>query len=1154
MKWILSIFLISLFFFTLFFGCGQTTLAASNNFVSIVNPIRGRDFFEGKQIVEPVIGQMEVLKRNSAAATWLVRFDALSIPEVINVLKTAPSNHEVGLFLEVTDSWTNQSGVKYHKTQSWHFPGSIFLTGYSQDDRNKLIDKAFESFRNTFGYYPKSVGAWWIDGYSLEYMQKKYGITNAMIVADQYSTDNYQIWGQYFSTPYYPDKDRVINPAQSEENKIPVVITQWAPRDPVNGYGKGVEESTYSVQANDYIDFHNLGINYFSKLVDLYTNQKFNQFGQLIVGLENSYDWDKYKGEYEKEVKLLVDKQKQGRLSIVTLSGFANFYKTNFPKLSPEHLIIAEDPLGTDKKAIWFMNPYYRAAFYINDDGNSFKDIRQYIEGDEELCLKEACESLNFATSATRVLDYVTFGHRWVIDEGKIKGLKVERSGEKYVVIYTNEANNKRTIEFLPRDISIDGKISSIDVAILNSTFNKPEEKKSGNQLIAIIDGSIFAGLLFGFIKFLLFITTAIKIPGYVITKKIVSEKLPQVTLWFISFGIGIVSLTLISYLSGLLGLDWFVYIYALTFLVLFWFCKDWVDFKISRLTRFELFVILLIFSGVIFQLLPVYKSGINYSFGVGFWGPNAHDGVWHLSLMNKLENFPPQNPILSGETLRNYHYFYDLLVNVTSKFSFTTTSDLLFRFYPVLISVLLGFGAFILSKRLFNSKLAVLLGIYLVYFSGSFGWIVEYIREKHFGGESAFWANQPISFNLNPPFAVSLILVILVFVLLDIFVKNKNWILAVVILLITGSLLQFKAYGAILVLGTLFIVGLIRLFAKRDFNILFISIAGGFVALGLLLPNYQSFNLFQTAGVFEFYPFWLVNSMLDFQDRVGWVRLAMARDAGYQSGNWFKFIAAEVIALIIFIGGNLGVRIFGIFGLFNVYKKDFLHLGLAIFSFLAILIPLLFVQRGTAWNTVQFMYYLLFFSALFTGGTLAWIYNKLPKALGSVILAILLIVAPINAVVTAKGYLYPSPHTYISQKELDVLDFLKNQEEGVVLTYPYDKGLKNKIAQPLPLLAYETTSYVSAYSNKSTFIEDEIQQDILQTEYKRRLIATKDFIQATNSLNDQSNGEKIIRFLKDNKIKYIYLPKVYNFYLPENKFGITKIFENEEVVLYLFN
>src|SRR3989344_9044590 len=402
-------FSIILFLFIIIIAT-PVSFAKESSFVTIVNPISGEDFWElnNQGIETAVLGQLEILKQFNLPATWLIRFDALNNQKILDIL-TNLSNHEKGLFLEITPSWAKIANIQYRKSDSWHFAGSAFLTGYERSEREKLIDTAFEKFKLIFSYYPKSVGAWWIDAYSLDYMQKKYGIVAALVVSDQYSTDNYQIWGQYFSTPYFPSKNNALHPAQNLENKLDVVMTQWAPRDPVNSYGNGVAESTFSVQANDYIDYHKLDTKYFSSLIDIYTKQQFNSFAHVVVGLENSYEWSKYADEYGKQLKILAEKAKNDQFSVIPLKDFVLWYKLNFPKLSPAQLIIADDPLGSFKKTVWFMNPYYRVGWFYNLDGSVFRDIRQYIDGEEELCFKARCDSVNFAASATRVLDEVSF-------------------------------------------------------------------------------------------------------------------------------------------------------------------------------------------------------------------------------------------------------------------------------------------------------------------------------------------------------------------------------------------------------------------------------------------------------------------------------------------------------------------------------------------------------------------------------------------------------------------------------------------------------------------------------------------------------------------------------------------------------------------------
>ncbi len=1137
---------ILLFLFFLFF----VPPVFAQNFVSVVNPVRGNDFWDlkGQSLDTAVKGELEILKKYNIPATWLLRYDALLDKGVSEKLKSIVD--EKGLFLEVTPTWSQDAFVLYHKGESWHSAGSAFLTGYGREEREKLIDKSFEKFKEVFGFYPKSVGAWWIDAYSLSYMQKKYSIISALIVADQYSTDNYQIWGQYFSTSYYPSKNNALHPAQTLENKLPVVITQWASRDPVNSYGNGVGESTYSLQANDYQDFHNLDIGYFTKLIDIYSKQPLNKFSHIVVGLENSYSWQKYFSEYENQIKVIAQKQNSNQISTVTLESFANWYKLNFPNLSPEHLIVADDPLGSFKKTVWFMNPYFRAGWFFNQDGSVFRDIRQYIDGEEELCFKVRCDSVNFATTATRVLDEVSFGHKWVIDEGRIKNFQIKKEDQNYLITYDNEVGRKRQIEFLPRDISVDGKNYSIDGAILEATKQDLDQKKIKSQTTSGFFRWSPISTVAKLIKFTAFFLASIFVPGFLIIRKVFPKEISLIQRIFVSIIVGIVLLTLLFYLSSLFKIRLIILIYL--FLANTIFLKIQINnIKKMRLPKiknwFDLGILLIIISGSIFQVIPTFRSGLFFSYGMGFWGPNTHDGIWHISLINQIvKSLPVENPIYAETFLKNYHYFYDILIALSNYLTKIPIPDLVFRFYPVIFSLLLGVGTFQLINNLFKVKLnllqfriTALFSLYLVYFSGSFGWIVSFLKEKSLSGESAFWANQSNSFNLNPPFALSLLIVIAILLIFPL-VSRNNKSLSTTLILLIGSLISFKAYASILILASLFVISLVNIFLKRSFTYLFIFTISSAIALWLFVLNFE-----QGTSLIIFSPFWFIHSMIDSPDRVGWMRLALARNTGFTQGTWFKFLSVEFISLLIFIIGNLGMRFFALFSLIKIkiILKDTTLLFILIFTLISMLIPVFFIQSGNPWNTIQFFYYALFINALAAGIVISRILLKLPNIFKVAVAALILSLTPINSWASVSGYLTNSPHAKISTEELQALDFLSRQDDGVVLTYPYDKNLKKKIEEPWPLYAYDSTAYVSALTKKRVYLEDEGQNQILLTNYNKRLIASRDFFARADL--------KAVEFLKINQIKYIYLPKVYNLIIDQNTLGISNIFENNEVVIY---
>jgi len=323
--------------------------AADDKFITVVNPVRISIY--NSDPVASIKAQYAVINKLNLPATWLVTYDVLNQPEIIAEFKKFSSNQEPGIFLEITPEFSKVAGVKYHNTGSWHFANAVFLSGYTQEERIKFIDTVFAKFKEQFGYYPISVGAWWIDSFSLNYMHNKYGIIANLGVADQYSTDNYQVWGTYWSIPYYPSKLHAGIPAGRVDNKIGVVILQWAPREPRRGY----YSSLYSTQ--DYFTTPKLDINYFSQLIDI--------FPQVTVGLESDFTPEAYGGEYTKQMQIVAQKT----ATKMTMKDFAKWYADKFPEVSPEQKIESDGML-------WYQSPFYRLSI----DKTNFKiiDFRVY--------------------------------------------------------------------------------------------------------------------------------------------------------------------------------------------------------------------------------------------------------------------------------------------------------------------------------------------------------------------------------------------------------------------------------------------------------------------------------------------------------------------------------------------------------------------------------------------------------------------------------------------------------------------------------------------------------------------------------------------------------------------------------------------------------
>lgn len=338
-------------------------------FVTIVNPVRPRDLWSNPQI-ESLKKQLEEVRIRNLAATWLLQYDTLDDLEIVDVLKGTGASQELGAFLEVSEKWATAARVPYKVGEGDYYrPDKIFLSGYTPGDREKLIKTYFAKFQQVFGQPPKAVGAWYLDATS-QTLLAALGVKSALTVADQYDTDAASIWGKYFSMPYYPSKYNSLEPAINQSNRIPVVNIQWAQRHPILGYGKDIESSRHSFQANDYIN-NGFDSSYFVNLLDIYLNQQKTDFVQITIGLEAGQEGAIFLDEFAKQLEKIEELQRFGEAKVIRMSEFANWYESKYPGISPSHFL-------TKDANFWYMSPKFRVGFFKEDENFSLVDLRYY--------------------------------------------------------------------------------------------------------------------------------------------------------------------------------------------------------------------------------------------------------------------------------------------------------------------------------------------------------------------------------------------------------------------------------------------------------------------------------------------------------------------------------------------------------------------------------------------------------------------------------------------------------------------------------------------------------------------------------------------------------------------------------------------------------
>lgn len=600
---------------------------------------------------------------------------------------------------------------------------------------------------------------------------------------------------------------------------------------------------------------------------------------------------------------------------------------------------------------------------------------------------------------------------------------------------------------------------------------------------------------------------------------------------------VAFVILTLVCYFLILINLPYLIIPITLAG---FYFCyKPFLASLKQIRIRFTLqtFILLLVFAlGIGGQLAIISPSGLLKNGELIFWSAHAHDGTWHIALMEEIKNgWPLQNPTFSGKRLVNYHFFSDILPAFFSKYIFLSNFDLYFRIFPFIYSILLGSTSYFLVKRLTNNFGASLWATIFTYFAGSFGYVIG-------RGESVFWATQPQSSSGNPPQIISNVILLASFYFLHLFLTNKkSRKLFVVCVILFGSLVSFKVYAGIVLLVALGIGGVWQLIRERDFKLLMLCFLSGVLSLLLYLPNTKN-----SAGFLIYEPWWYIRTMIVEPSRLNLIDWELRRQTYIFEKNWKRVIYLEGLGFLIFFFGNIGMRLIGLWDFVKLSKnslKNYFNLVFVATIFLSIALPLLFLQKGVASNTSQFLQYFVLLFGILAGIST----ERLTSRFKFLIPFVIFLMVPTQVQLLKDFYGRP-PFAKISSNEIEALNFIKKNtpKDTEILTPPYNPYLDLKQTSP-HIWDWFDTSYVAALSSRRTYMDDYEQLDIMGYDYNPRLETKKKIFEGDDFLTIKTE-------LSNTKTEIVYFPKILRPKIDLEKIGLSKIFENGEVEVWKIN
>lgn len=360
-----------------------------------------------------------------------------------------------------------------------------------------------------------------------------------------------------------------------------------------------------------------------------------------------------------------------------------------------------------------------------------------------------------------------------------------------------------------------------------------------------------------------------------------------------------------------------------------------------------------------------------------------------------------------------------------------------------------------------------------------------------------------------------------------------------------------FKVSGGVVLLAGIGTAALIQLLKDRKLSYLALFLAlllSNFMTIRLLSKDATSFLIFE--------PWWFIRTMVVV--KLGLIEWELRRQTYLAVGrftSYLRIIQIEGTALVIFIVGNLGMRIVGfpviIQSLMRFREKIIknpIETFLLAAGFTGFIVPMLFLQKGIVYNSIQFMQYVLlitgFYAAIFT-------HNLIKKIKYSWLRYIFILVLTGLSVPTVIGNFvefYGGPaNAVISRSEISALGYLKNisQPSDVILTPPFDVNDKYGYKQnPLPIYAWAGTPYVSALTDRTTYLSGEDQLIITGYDVVSRLSLENSFFSQKDFVFNKS-------FLRDNKIAYLYIPNPKKYSLNPRANGLEQVYSNDEVIIY---
>ncbi len=386
---------------------GRAAELVQPRIVNIYNFIRNSDYRvpnSEEVLFETTRQQLELIKPTHLPVTWALQYDALINPKYQQLLKQqAGPADEIAAWWELPRQLVTKAGLPWRgHDHDWDSTANIgFSPGYTPAERRKLVDVYMADFKQVFGYYPKSVGSWFIDEVTLDYMAQRYGIVASCNCKDQVGTDGYTLWGGYWNQAYYPSRLNAYMPAQTRGGQIDVPVFRMLGSDPIYQYGR--------VNGMFTLEPVYPGAGGSAAWVGWFMQNLIEQpslaFAYTQAGQENSFGWNGMKTGLTMQVALLAQQAQAGQIQVMTLARAGQWFKRRFPLTPPTSMVCLDDWKNQNRKTVWYNSRFYRLNLLWENGGLSIRDVHRFDEKVVSVTHDSALTTSSLAYGTLPVMD-----------------------------------------------------------------------------------------------------------------------------------------------------------------------------------------------------------------------------------------------------------------------------------------------------------------------------------------------------------------------------------------------------------------------------------------------------------------------------------------------------------------------------------------------------------------------------------------------------------------------------------------------------------------------------------------------------------------------------------------------------------------------------